>query len=205
MIQIKASISILLFSFGADPLYRAISQTFKATKVSSPGWPFSFDLIKVRHSIVCFESVVPCSIRASRHDHDKLESPNRGLFFAETQNAVPAFVGYRTMRLTMSNKRPPRSRNGLVRIACLGRTHHRRASYVAPAIWMWLGPFLLIGSVSRALGTRFRGAPSPYALPVNARPMGRPQLAVTKSQHRSFGMPPWSYRPLPRLARRPAE
>lgn len=39
------------------------------------------------------------------------------------------------MRLTISNKRPPRSRNGLVRIACLGRTHHRRAPYVAPAIW----------------------------------------------------------------------
>jgi hypothetical protein len=57
------------------------------------------------------------------------------------------------MRLTMSNKRPPRSRNGLVRIACLGRRHHRRASYVAPTIWMWLGPFLLVGGASRALGT----------------------------------------------------
>jgi hypothetical protein len=60
----------------------------------------------------------------------------------------------------------------------------------APAIWMWLGLFLLAGGASRALATRFRAAPSPYALPVNARPRDRPHRAVLKSHHRSFRMPP---------------
>jgi hypothetical protein len=111
-------------------------------------------------------------------------------FLCRNSKHRPAFVGYRTMRLTMSNKRPLKSRNGLVRIACLGRTHHRRVFYVAPAIWMWLGPFLLAGGASRALATRLRAAPSPYALPVNARARDRPHRAVLKSHHRSFGMPP---------------
>lgn len=80
--QIKASISILLFSFGADPLYRRSPRLSRPLRFRRPRWPFSFDLIKVEHSIVCFKSVVPSSIRASRHDHDKLGHRHRMVAFS---------------------------------------------------------------------------------------------------------------------------
>jgi hypothetical protein len=204
--QIKASISILLFSFGADPLYRRSPRLSRPPRFRRPRWPFSFDLIKVEHSIVCFESVVPSSIRASRHDHDKLGHRHRMVAFSSLRLKTPSL--HSSAIEQCASQCPTNDRRGVEMVwyalhvsdegIIVGHPTWPQPSGCGGGHFFW-------SAAPPARWAPFRGAPSPYALPVNARPMGRPQLAVTKSQHRSFGMPPWSYRPLPRLAHLPAE
>ena len=74
---------------------------------------------------------------------------------------------------------------------CLSRTNSSSSGVLrGPSHLDVVGAISFGGRLSRALATRFRAAPSPYALPVNARPRDRPHRAVLKSHHRSFGMPP---------------
>jgi hypothetical protein len=62
------------------------------------------------------------------------------------------------------------------------------------------------GRTDEQLGrVRATAAPSLHAFRANVQAMDRPRLAVPKSLRRSFGTPLWSYRLLPRQARRPAE
>jgi hypothetical protein len=135
--------------------------------------------------------MVPCSIRASRHDYDKLRHPHRMVAFSLLKLKTPPGIRRLSNNAPHNVQQTTAEESKWSGTHCWSRTNSsRRVFYVAPAIWMWLGPFLLVGGASGALATRFRAAPSPYALPVNARPRDRPHRALLKSYHRSFGMRP---------------